>query len=288
MWSPSLYVPVKLELHLFPTMSLIFILTITFVSSPFVSATDERYQNCSAKFDCGNITNISYPFWRSDRPDYCGHPKFWLNCTDEAALITIQNLTYQVLEIDSDTHNLKIAREDYIGDICPDLLINTTLDSFFNYASDVQNITLCYGCPMLSIPFPGVIGFSNQFTCTLNNTEQRGFYVTREVDLGNFNSTIIGLLNLCENRVIVPATQSAIAPVERSPTEGNLVTALEQGFGLQWDVNNAVCETCNLSNGTCGYNTTTSSFVCYCADQPEQFSCRGSTANQPESSGASS
>ncbi|KAF2282695.1 hypothetical protein GH714_043712 [Hevea brasiliensis] len=279
-----------MEPHHFPTMPLIFIITIIVLCPLFVSAVDERHQNCTATFDCGNITNIGYPFWGSNRPDYCGHPKFWLNCTDQAALITIKNLTYQVLEVNSEAHNLKVARTDYIGSICPNLLLNTTLDfSFFSYASDIQNITLYYGCPQLPSflnPLAGIPGLSTQFTCTLNNSDSGGFYLTR--NLGNFSATILNNLGSCANRVIAPATQSSVSTLESSLTQDNLVVALEKGFGLQWDSNNSVCETCNLSGGSCGYNTNTSLFACYCADQPELYSCGVSAPNQPESSGASS
>ncbi|XP_057993417.1 LEAF RUST 10 DISEASE-RESISTANCE LOCUS RECEPTOR-LIKE PROTEIN KINASE-like 1.3 isoform X2 [Hevea brasiliensis] len=276
-----------MEPHLFPTMPLILIMTIIFLSPPsFVSANDERYQNCSSTFQCGNITNIGYPFWGLNRPDYCGNPNFRLNCIDQTAVITIKNLTYQVLEIDSKAKNLAVARTDYIGSICPNLLINTTLDFVhFSYASDIQNVTLYYGCssPSTSI---GITGFS-QFNCKLNDTDINGFYSTRNIDL--VNSTIINLLGSCNNNVIVPATESAINSLGNSLislNEENLVTALEQGFGLQWQANNSVCKTCTISGGSCGYNTTTNSFACYCTNQTEseQYNCGGSTTNQSESS----
>ncbi|KAJ9147337.1 hypothetical protein P3X46_029511 [Hevea brasiliensis] len=277
-----------MEPLLFPTMPLILIMTIIFLCPPsFVSANDERYQNCSSTFQCGNITNIGYPFWGLNRPDYCGNPNFRLNCIDQTAVITIKNLTYQVLEIDSVAKNLTVARTDYIGSICPNLLINTTLDFVhFSYASDIQNVTLYYGCSSPSTTI-GIAGFSPQFTCKLNDTDINGFYGTRNIDLGN--STIINLLRSCNNSVVVPATESAINSLENSLislNEENLVTALEQGFGLQWQANNSVCETCKISGGSCGYNTTTNSFACYCTNQTEseQYNCGRSTTNQPESS----
>ncbi|XP_043808703.1 LEAF RUST 10 DISEASE-RESISTANCE LOCUS RECEPTOR-LIKE PROTEIN KINASE-like 2.1 [Manihot esculenta] len=271
----------------FLTLSLIFIITIVFLCPPpSVLASDAQYQNCSTTFRCGNITNIGYPFWGSNRPDYCGNPNFWLTCTDQAAEITIKNLTYQVLEIDSQAKYLKVARKDYIGDICPNLLINATLDFVhFSYASDdIQNITLYYGCSTSFTPTT-ISWISNQFTCNLNGSNGKGFYATRNIDFSN--ATITNLLESCNNSVIVPATQSAVETLENSLTEENLVIALEKGFGLQWEANNPVCETCTLSGGTCGYNTTTNSFACYCTDQPaDQFSCRESKTNNPsESSG---
>ncbi|KDP33001.1 hypothetical protein JCGZ_13032 [Jatropha curcas] len=265
----------------FTTLSLALIITIIFhYPSKFVSAIDERYQNCSGTFDCGNITGISYPFWGSARPNYCGQPDFWLDCTEETAVITITNLTYQVLDIYSESRTLKVARTDYIGGICPNLLHNTTLNSAsFNYSSGIRNITLYYDCPARSTAITTPQGFSSQFTCTVNDSDSNGFYVTRR--LSGYDNAIISFLVSCKNHVTVPATESAVLPIEISPTEENLIAALEEGFGLQWTANDSTCATCKLSGGICGYNYTTSSFACYCSDQAQPFSC--GTTNQQES-----
>ncbi|KDP32995.1 hypothetical protein JCGZ_13026 [Jatropha curcas] len=245
----------------FTALSLALIITIiSLYPSRFVSAIDERYQNCSGTFDCGNVTGISYPFWGSARPNYCGQPDFWLNCTEETAVITITNLTYQVLDIDSESQTLKVARTDYIGGICPNFLHNTSLNSAsFNYSSGIRNITLYYHCPALSTAIAIPQGFSSQFTCPSNNSDRNGpyvrgdsinFYVTRR--LSYFGNSIRSFLETCKDNVTVPAIEPAVPPVEISPTEDNLITALEQGFGLQWTAKDSTCATCKLSGGICG------------------------------------
>ncbi|XP_037494753.1 LEAF RUST 10 DISEASE-RESISTANCE LOCUS RECEPTOR-LIKE PROTEIN KINASE-like 2.7 [Jatropha curcas] len=221
--------------------------------------------------------------------NYCGQPDFWLNCTEETAVITITNLTYQVLDIDSESQTLKVARTDYIGGICPNFLHNTSLNSAsFNYSSGIRNITLYYHCPALSTAIAIPQGFSSQFTCPSNNSDRNGpyvrgdsinFYVTRR--LSSFGNSIRSFLETCKDNVTVPAIESAVPPVEISPTEDNLIRALEQGFGLQWTAKESTCATCKLSGGICGYNHTTSSFACYCSDQAQPFSC--GTTNQQES-----
>ncbi|XP_065848341.1 LEAF RUST 10 DISEASE-RESISTANCEUS RECEPTOR-LIKE PROTEIN KINASE-like 1.3 isoform X1 [Euphorbia lathyris] len=266
-----------------PTMPLFFMITILFLGHPtFVYAqSSEPYKNCSAEFNCGNITEIRYPFWGSNRPEYCGHPKFELNCSDERANIKIEEVNYRVVDINSDSKNLKVVREDHIGDICPEPHANTSLDwQVLSYGSDVQNISLYYGCPPTSSIIP-TSQYSTAFTCN----DSSGFFMTR--DLGN--TSLINYGGLCITKVLVPASESAIKTLEENVrlSVDNLLVALDQGFGLQWEVNNSICETCSISGGVCGYN---SSFTCYCSDgQHQQFSCGGTTINQtqPQSGGKS-
>jgi hypothetical protein len=44
-------------------------------------------------------SDISYPFWGSNWPAYCGYPKLELNCRNQDLEITIKQLTYKVLHI---------------------------------------------------------------------------------------------------------------------------------------------------------------------------------------------
>eukprot|EP00257_Ricinus_communis_P015342 XP_015573229.2 LEAF RUST 10 DISEASE-RESISTANCE LOCUS RECEPTOR-LIKE PROTEIN KINASE-like 2.1 [Ricinus communis] len=223
--------------------------------------------NCSQKFKCGNIPDIGYPFWGSNRPQYCGHPEFELNCTGQTAVITVEELTYQVLEINSEEKTLKVARTDYIDNICPSNPVSTTLNfNYFSYTSDIQIITLYYGCPQ-SNPMPTLQDFTNQFSCNDSN----GFFVTR--NLSNLTAALMTYFRTCDVEVIVPANQSAVQSLENRPNQENLVIALEQGFGLEWR-ENSTCETCNMSGGQCGSNSTDPSlFACYCTNGPDPFSC---------------
>ncbi|WCJ25336.1 Protein kinase superfamily protein [Euphorbia peplus] len=263
-------------------MSLIFvIITVIFLHPPtLVQANDFRYENCSTPFRCGNITDIGYPFWRSNRPDYCGHPGFHLNCSGEQALITITKLTYQILNINAESSSLTVARTDYIGTVCPTLLYNTTLDfSLFTYSSDIENITMFYGCP--TIPSQFITTGIYQFNCAgLNGTNIGGYFLTRNLSNGNLGSVLNPYLRSCtNNRVMVPVYEEAIPLLESNSRQENLVAALNQGFGVQWIANNSLCSTCRLSGGRCGYNTSTMSFTCYCSDQPYSFSCSSSPSS---------
>ncbi|XP_015573246.2 LEAF RUST 10 DISEASE-RESISTANCE LOCUS RECEPTOR-LIKE PROTEIN KINASE-like 1.3 isoform X1 [Ricinus communis] len=271
------------RLILFPTMSLFLFITIILFRPPTFACAqiDSQYLNCSQKFECGNITDIGYPFWGSNRPQYCGHPEFELNCTGQTAVITIEELTYQVLEINSEEKTLKVARTDYIDNICPSNPVSTTLNfNYFSYTSDIQNITLYYGCPQ-SNPMPTLQDFTNQFSCNDSN----GFFVTR--NLSNLTAALMTYFRTCDVEVIVPANQSAAQSLENRPNQENLVIALEQGFGLEWR-ENSTCETCNISGGQCGSNSTDPSlFACYCTNGPDPFSCGRSQSSGSKSKSVS-
>ncbi|KAF2313806.1 hypothetical protein GH714_013543 [Hevea brasiliensis] len=238
---------------------------------------DEQSRNCSSSFQCGNLSGVAYPFWGSNQPSYCGHLGFQLNCKGQAAEITIMNLTYQVLKINSQSQTLTVARADYIANLCPSVLSNTTLDpNLFTYAADIQNITLFYGCPNTNMSFPTTPGFSSPFSCNLSSVNSQNFYLTRHAD--SFPTVISTYLRTCGSRLIVPANQSVVQRIESNPTEENLVEVLEQGFGLQWTANDTLCKSCELSGGLCGYNSTASAFTCYCPGQRYPFTCATSSA----------
>ncbi|CAK9150683.1 unnamed protein product [Ilex paraguariensis] len=94
---------------LFMTMIIVSILS----NIPMLQCQEnEQYATCGNSFQCGNIRNIGYPFSGQNRPSYCGHPGFQLNCQGSALFITIQSMDYRVLAIDNRTQTLTVARND--------------------------------------------------------------------------------------------------------------------------------------------------------------------------------
>ncbi|GLT51597.1 hypothetical protein SLA2020_249970, partial [Shorea laevis] len=164
-------------LHL-PGSFFFFIITITFVlihAPKFASSVDERYVNCNRTFACGNIENIGYPFWGSDRPDYCGFPGFQLNCGDSTPEITIMSATYHVLGINNESRLLTLARADYLDNPCPTSVINTTLNpDLFEFTPDTQDINLYYHCRQIPNQ---QIGSIINFACNVNATTFSSVYL---------------------------------------------------------------------------------------------------------------
>ncbi|GKV09717.1 hypothetical protein SLEP1_g21174 [Rubroshorea leprosula] len=285
-----------------------FFIIITFVlihAHKFASSVDERYEKCNRTFACGKIKNIGYPFWGSDRPDYCGFPGFQLNCRDSFAEITIMSVRYHVLGIKNEFRLLNVARPDYRGDLCSIFLFNTTLDpdGLFKFTPDTQEINLYYHCalpplpPLTSLPStpptpptpPTPIQcqgemdeYLRHFTCNVNGVTFCGYYLTRNLSgLPDYIAKISGFLGSCGKRVVLAANQSEIQSMEERPSPSpspspkgeNLAKALAKGFGLQWNASNSLCDRCRGSGGQCGYNTVSNKFSCYCTDRPYDTVC---------------
>ncbi|KAI5559280.1 hypothetical protein BDE02_17G099400 [Populus trichocarpa] len=273
--------------HVFPAMSwfITFITMIFICGSALVFANDdERYVNCSKSFDCGDVKGVGYPFWGSNRPDYCGYPELKLDCSDQDPEITIEKLTYKVLGIDNQTRTLSVARKDYAENICPTLILNTTwIPNLLNYTSDDQNITIYYGCPTQGALITSTV--LPQFPCEINATQMTGYFTAfaNLSVLGSSASSLISYLASCKDSIIVPLRESAFQQILSTPTAAQLLGSLNQGFGLEWNASNSLCDTCQLSGGQCGYNQTTTAFTCYCKDQPQQFSCQQSPTNDQSS-----
>ncbi|KAB1211209.1 hypothetical protein CJ030_MR6G021601 [Morella rubra] len=246
----------KLPLHPAITLSLLIIsiILIHFPSSLYAIG-KEQYGNCSAPSKCGGM-NLSYPFWGPNRPNYCGHPDFQLNCSGDALQIRITTLNYRVLAINYSSRTLKLARADYWKTIYPTQIVDTTINTtIFSYASDTTHLKLYYDCPV-----------TNQFDCPVNNTDFTSFYVNA--------SAVNSSLDMCKYNVGVPVVLSAAQTVAGKLTEAALIQAIDGGFTLRWSADDAMCENCQKSSGRCGFDTIKNSFACHCADgNSDPFKC---------------
>jgi hypothetical protein len=129
--------------NLFSTITLSLVITTLFlVHFPSSSYADNKeYLNCSAPFDCAGEEGLSYPFWGSNRPNYCGHPSFELDCSTDVPLIKITNLNYRILDVNNVSRILTVAREDYWNTVCPATIINT-LQKTLQLAACLQYLLL--------------------------------------------------------------------------------------------------------------------------------------------------
>ncbi|OMO80236.1 putative serine/threonine-protein kinase, partial [Corchorus capsularis] len=230
------------------------------------------YSSCSRLFSCGSLEDIGYPFWGTDRPESCGFPGFGLTCRgDQVPEMTIEEVTYQVLEINNNTRNIRLARSDYWDNICPQYLRNTTLISGLAYSSDTQDIKLYYKCP--SIPSTSSV-LPTQFNCSINGADNIiGYFVTRSITDPLIGSDSLGT---CNNSVMVPLSTSQVSTVEANPNSGNLTQALRDGFDLQWSADASTnCEPCLNSGGQCGQDINSAQFRCYCTNGTFPNNCNG-------------
>ncbi|XP_021888318.1 LEAF RUST 10 DISEASE-RESISTANCE LOCUS RECEPTOR-LIKE PROTEIN KINASE-like 2.1 [Carica papaya] len=247
-----------MNLHL-PSTKLLFLTTITVFliyipASAF--AADDRFLNCSRLISCGDVQNIGYPFWGWSRPEYCGFPGFELSCSDDHLLvIRIMDLSYQVIRIDNQSQSLTVARLDYLENLCPNLLFNTTLNTtLFSFSSDKEDVRLYYNC---SLPTSAAnVGLPFEFRCDINGTDDLlGYFM-----MGLTPDVVSAVLGSCENSVIIPANRSLLI----NQSSDNLVNVLRAGFGLTWSANNTWCQHCEAIGGRCGFNNTS---TCFCENQ---------------------
>ncbi|XP_022992817.1 LEAF RUST 10 DISEASE-RESISTANCE LOCUS RECEPTOR-LIKE PROTEIN KINASE-like 1.3 isoform X1 [Cucurbita maxima] len=245
-------------------LALIFIATVLIQPLTLLcDGEEEKYRNCNSSLKCLTYPNLGYPFWGLNRPDYCGHPSFELSCREEALEIAINSIAYRILEINTNTHTLRVARKDYWNNICPQSLKNTTFDSdLFYYSSNTQPLKLFYDCPPLPVGLPG------QFRCNINSTNYVNLIVTQNSEARNISNTM-----KCNHSVDVAISRSMMQSLQSNPSEQNLKEALETGFELQWRIDNRVCYECHESGGQCGSDPSLGEFTCYCLDGAFKTTC---------------
>ncbi|XP_065623244.1 LEAF RUST 10 DISEASE-RESISTANCE LOCUS RECEPTOR-LIKE PROTEIN KINASE-like 2.1 isoform X2 [Quercus suber] len=260
--------------HLFPAITLsLMIIAITLIHCPTsLRAEDEQYLNCSAPLNCSGFTDLSYPFWGLNRPEYCGHPSFQLDCSNDAPQINISNINYRVLEVNKTLQTLRLARTDYWQKICPSVLVNTTIDfTLFSYTPSDANLTLYYQCPVPLVPITSLISTSVlQFNCTINNTNFFNYYSPNiySPDLSSISNSI----GACSYWVIVPILPQT--PVIAT-TQDAVTAAIDGGFMLTWNARNPQCETCVGAGGLCGSDPSTNAFACHCQQGTFVSGCDG-------------
>ncbi|XP_060672883.1 G-type lectin S-receptor-like serine/threonine-protein kinase SD2-5 isoform X2 [Ziziphus jujuba] len=247
--------------NLYQNLAFLLIVTLVLLIHGPSSSFADNYADCGKPFNCGsNIQNISYPFWGSDRPEQCGHPKFELRCADGVTEISINTEAYRVLEINQDTRTLLAVRADYFGDVCKTELRNATLldTTVFNYTSDTQPLTLFYICDSVAT------SILPHFNCS----ESGGSNTVNFCSVENLSETpgnIPSGLGTCEGSVVLNISQTQATTLRNPATASTetLIKAVDAGFGLVWNANDSLCDGCESNGNRCGYNRGSEEFVCY-------------------------
>ncbi|KAI9088114.1 hypothetical protein K1719_030091 [Acacia pycnantha] len=218
---------------------------------------DEQFSACEP-FNCGNITNLSYPFWSNSRPQFCGHPRFKLDCEGDNVTINMASKNFHVIDVHSNARTLTIARMDLWDTKCPKEFHNITLDyPFFNYTSNDVNSTVLYDCdPLQSAPNPVNLSNAMIFDCPINGNPRRAYFSL----VGDrwFNKTTLG----CRIHITVPVLGEAAGRfIEYAIDPGDVIA---QGFEVELElIEEGQCEDCRKSGGRCGYDETPLASVSY-------------------------
>ena len=251
---------ISMDLKDFFPFSVVFSLFISILSHAFpkyVSGINFRYVACNSSLDCGRLGKIQYPFWvNGSQPQYCGHPSFELQCLKDEAIIWISPEPFHVIDIDTRTQTLKIARfhDPSTGNItCPYSNISKGSITTFSYTSDVRIIRVLHNCPLIKDLS------SYEYPCSLvNNNNAHSYFVANEP---------------LANRFISSCGYSALLHVLRSDAEGlvnrslKVGEALSKGFEVRWTTNETQCKECMESDGRCGYDPNFNTPSCFCLDK---------------------
>ncbi|KAF8037644.1 hypothetical protein BT93_B0498 [Corymbia citriodora subsp. variegata] len=245
---------------------LIFVLVILIIPQVLLCEGDNdvQYTACSHSFNCGTITNVTYPFWGGDRPHFCGLEGFELEChEDEYPILEHREQKYGVLKIDQHLHTMTIVRMDLMDDTCLHEFRNTSMmdSTLFNMTPAVKSLSIFFGCLGTSK------NISNEFECLYNDSRKSAFFMDE-----NFLEREIQFdITSCIISINVPVLQSALHDLRRGES---LQKALNQGFNVQYS-DQPECLACTSSGGLCGSNSSSSSssFTCYCCDKPYARTC---------------
>ncbi|WCJ21927.1 hypothetical protein M5689_004037 [Euphorbia peplus] len=248
------------------------ILVILFAPSSYSQEDNIFYNQCAKPFDCGSVSNLSYPFWTGGRSPACGLEGFNLSCSRDGGrfpLITIQNHDFLVLSVNPSRNEMAISRVDVLGDLCPgeattftNITLNATRFGFVpDFYTKFANISLFYNCTDLQRTTS-----SQMFPCGVYGGEERDAFYGYEGLQGEWMDDI----SKCTIIVEIPVPKTALQ--DNQLGRDDLSRVLEQGFNVSY-MYNENCGSCRESGGICGTNLTTSGFTCFCSDHSNPVSC---------------
>ena len=206
------------------------------------------YSNCSTNlFSCGEITNVGYPFWGAARPEACGNPQLKLTCEKNDTTIEILDVWYRVLEMNTRTKTLTIARADYVNGICSPNFVNSSIleSKVLDNTTLLQNLTFVYGCQEDELPVKDY----QRFTCPKYGL---GYLVLADEGL-----------NPCADSVRLLIPSDSVTDVKNLSLVEQTIKA---GYDVKWNDSGA-CSACTRSNGVCGFDLTSKRTTCYCPNQ---------------------
>ncbi|XP_042456909.1 LEAF RUST 10 DISEASE-RESISTANCE LOCUS RECEPTOR-LIKE PROTEIN KINASE-like 2.1 isoform X1 [Zingiber officinale] len=200
---------------------------------------------CEPK-SCGDLTNISYPFWLSGyQPSFCGYLAFELNCSNNVPILVNPYAgLLQVLAINYGNNSFQ-AVNTLINDFCPISSYNNILNptKYFRVSKANRELFFLNNC---KVP-PS--NYSKRIHCSPSDT-----FAYLGGHYGNSSP---------------PASSSSGCNIATAPVliegeeEEDYIGLLSKGFLMEWqDV--ADCSECRVSGGTCGYSDPNSAFLCIC------------------------
>ncbi|TYJ99006.1 LEAF RUST 10 DISEASE-RESISTANCE LOCUS RECEPTOR-LIKE PROTEIN KINASE-like 2.4 [Cucumis melo var. makuwa] len=218
----------------------------------------DEFKACGVYYNCGDLVNISYPFWGNERQSFCGRREFGLICKDnEKTTIQIRYRQYIVVNISQSDHRMTIARSELFDDYCPNNEIGVaTLDfSLFKYSSNDLNLSVWYDCPVL----PG-IPQNFEFKCGSEGERSgKANYALEENEAMSWSA----YTGECRIKIEVTIALEVFREGKMNRTM-MMERGMKEGFEVEYgDLYTIACEGCKEYGGACGRNAT-KEFLCIC------------------------
>ncbi|THU64398.1 hypothetical protein C4D60_Mb01t26050 [Musa balbisiana] len=240
-------------------LSLKFFLILSLVEDRPVLAATIGSGDCQPQ-RCGNQT-IKYPFWLNNKqPAYCGVPPFNVTCISsgsqaETLSFNVFDGAYHVKNIFYENKSVQITAAVFDDDRCPLPTFNITTGLYpFVLSSANKRIFFLSNC-----------------SSSMNLPTFRNISCAADGGLvyfgGEYNSS--GKLNLSGGVCTL-----FVVPVVGYIDVGinvNYSALLRTGWLLNWSAPD--CTECSDSGGQCGFNDTTSKFMCFCPDRVHTRKC---------------
>ncbi|CAL9779702.1 unnamed protein product [Musa acuminata subsp. burmannicoides] len=244
--------------EIFTVFFFLFWILLLVVGSPVLAATIGS-GDCQPQ-RCGNHT-IKYPFWLSNKqPSYCGVSPFNVTCISsggqaETLSLNVFDGLYHVKNIFYENKSVQITAAGFDDDRCPLPTFNITSGLYpFDLSSANKRIFFLSNCSSSM----NLSAFQNISCAADGGLAYFG---------GEYNGS--GKLNLsggvCK-LFVVPVVGYIDAGIDV-----NYSALLRTGWLLNWTAPD--CTECSDSGGQCGFNDTTTKFMCICPDQVQTRKC---------------
>ncbi|KMT01507.1 hypothetical protein BVRB_9g215120 [Beta vulgaris subsp. vulgaris] len=240
-----------------------FITFMIFLAVRFSNGEDENYAACSTLYSCGNISNVGYPFWGGNRPQFCGIRDLHLLCDQNSTTMNVFQtpvFPLSVIGIDTSSHIMNVSEGILLNHCYLQHMSNIYL--LPSLKPDSRNIRLYYGCTNCS----STDHHSKSFNCSEDSTYGTAYYFNEPSGINKCS---------CKNNVTFQVDKRVVDEL-RSTNNASIWSVLTKWpIRTAYVANFTACSKCEESGGRCGSSGDPSSnqFVCHCRDGPQSQVC---------------
>ncbi|KAF9671369.1 hypothetical protein SADUNF_Sadunf12G0040200 [Salix dunnii] len=274
-----------------PITTVFFVLIL--LSTSYGENDNKEYTACKKNFSCGNFSDLSYPFWGGDRPEFCGHKGFKLKCVEgQFPIIASEELEFRLYHLDQPSRLMTLQLENPTDYICPAKnLTNSSTTSdihVFGYDLNLQNLNLLYNCTVSnSTREQNRISNCGGSNCTVSDSTMEQKRISNCGGSSFYGSDefleISSWLNETQCNLIIKIPIPAASFNRLTGDRADLERVLAEKFNVsyKYDQGPSICDACMASKGICGTNMTDPNreFLCLCRDHPYSFVCKGNSWN---------